>query len=425
MYWGMNGASVYSDRQMPSPERRPGLISELRLLTSRQRNAVITSFLGWTLDAFDFFIMVFVVSDIAGDFHTTVKHVAYGITLTLAMRPIGALIFGYLADRYGRKPTLMTVIVLYSGFELACAFAPSLTIFLILRAGFGIAMGGEWGVGSSLAMESIPPSTRGVISGFLQEGYMVGYLLAAVLYWVAFPHIGWKGMFIVGAVPALLVFFMARHVEESPAWQSQRHSAKDMLRSVAANWKLFIYIIVLMACFNAFSHGTQDLYPTFLKSRGLAAARVSQLAILGSIGAILGGISFGAWSETIGRRRAMIIAALCALPVIPLWAYSHSLVLLAIGVFLMQVMVQGAWGIVPVYLNEMSPDEVRGTFPGLTYQLGNFVISLAAPLQVSLAMSHGGSYSYALAVSAGAVALLIVLVLALGRERKGVAFVKG
>jgi SHS family lactate transporter-like MFS transporter len=420
----MNGASVYSDRQMPSPERRPGLISELRLLTSRQRNAVITSFLGWTLDAFDFFIMVFVVSDIAGDFHTTVKHVAYGITLTLAMRPIGALIFGYLADRYGRKPTLMTVIVLYSGFELACAFAPSLTIFLILRAGFGIAMGGEWGVGSSLAMESIPPSTRGVISGFLQEGYMVGYLLA-VLYWVAFPHIGWKGMFIVGAVPALLVFFMARHVEESPAWQSQRHSAKDMLRSVAANWKLFIYIIVLMACFNAFSHGTQDLYPTFLKSRGLAAARVSQLAILGSIGAILGGISFGAWSETIGRRRAMIIAALCALPVIPLWAYSHSLVLLAIGVFLMQVMVQGAWGIVPVYLNEMSPDEVRGTFPGLTYQLGNFVISLAAPLQVSLAMSHGGSYSYALAVSAGAVALLIVLVLALGRERKGVAFVKG
>lgn len=420
----MTGASVYADRQMQSPERRPGLLSELKLLTSRQRNAVITSFLGWTLDAFDFFIMVFVVSDIAGDFHTTVKHVAYGITLTLAMRPVGALIFGYLADRYGRKPTLMSVIVLYSGFELACAFAPSLTVFLILRAGFGIAMGGEWGVGSSLAMESIPPSTRGVISGFLQEGYMVGYLLAAVLYWVAFPHIGWKGMFIVGAIPALLVFFMARHVEESPAWQSQRHSAKDMLRSVTENWKLFLYIIVLMACFNAFSHGTQDLYPTFLKSRGFAAARVSQLAILGSIGAILGGISFGAWSERIGRRKAMIIAALSALPVIPLWAYSHSFVLLAIGVFLMQVMVQGAWGIVPVHLNEMSPDEVRGTFPGLTYQLGNFAISLAAPLQVSLAISHGGSYSYALAVSAVTVALLIVVVLALGKERKGVAFAK-
>ena len=185
---------------MQSHDRRTGLFSELKRLTSRQRNAVITSFLGWTLDAFDFFIMVFVVSDIASDFHTTVKHVAYGITLTLAMRPVGALIFGYLADRYGRKPTLMTVIVLYSGFELACAFAPSLTVFLILRAGFGIAMGGEWGVGSSLAMESIPPSTRGVISGFLQEGYAAGYLLAAILYWVAFPHIGWKGMFIVGAI---------------------------------------------------------------------------------------------------------------------------------------------------------------------------------------------------------------------------------
>ena len=409
---------------MRSAELRPGLFSELKRLTSRQRNAVITSFLGWTLDAFDFFIMVFIVSDIAGDFHATVKHVAYGITLTLAMRPVGALIFGYLADRYGRKPTLMSVIVLYSGFELACAFAPSLTVFLLLRAGFGIAMGGEWGVGSSLAMESIPAATRGVISGFLQEGYATGYLLAAILYWVAFPHIGWKGMFIVGAVPALLVFFMARHVEESPAWQSQRHSAKDMLRSVGANWKLFLYIIVLMSCFNAFSHGTQDLYPTFLKSRGFAAGTVSKLVIIGSLGAILGGISFGAWSERIGRRKAIMIAALCSLPVIPLWAYSHSLVVLAIGVFLMQVMVQGAWGIVPVHLNEMSPDEVRGTFPGLTYQLGNFVISLAAPFQVGLAMKHGGNYSYALAVSAGVVALLIVLVVALGKERKGVAFVK-
>jgi SHS family lactate transporter-like MFS transporter len=261
-------------------ESRTGLLAELKLLTPRQRNAVITSFLGWTLDAFDFFIMVFVLSNIAGDFHTSLKNVAYGLTLTLAMRPVGALIFGYLADRYGRKPTLMTVIVLYSGFELACAFAPSLTVFLILRAGFGIAMGGEWGVGSSLAMETIPPSTRGIISGFLQEGYATGYLLAAVLYWVAFPHIGWKGMFIVGACPALLVFFMASHVEESPAWQSTRHSAGDIFRSIATNWKLFLYIILLMSCFNAFSHGTQDLYPTFLKSRGFSTGSVSELASL-------------------------------------------------------------------------------------------------------------------------------------------------
>jgi SHS family lactate transporter-like MFS transporter len=403
-------------------ESRTGLLAELKLLTPRQRNAVITSFLGWTLDAFDFFIMVFVLSNIAGDFHTSLKNVAYGLTLTLAMRPVGALIFGYLADRDGRKPTLMTVIVLYSGFELACAFAPSLTVFLILRAGFGIAMGGEWGVGSSLAMETIPPSTRGIISGFLQEGYATGYLLAAVLYWVAFPHIGWKGMFIVGACPALLVFFMASHVEESPAWQSTRHSAGDIFRSIATNWKLFLYIILLMSCFNAFSHGTQDLYPTFLKSRGFSTGSVSELAIIGSVGAILGGISFGAISERIGRRRAMIIAAVLSLPTIPLWAYSHSFFALALGVFVMQVMVQGAWGIVPVHLNEMSPPEVRGTFPGLTYQLGNLVISQAAPLQVALAMDHGGDYRFALATVAAAVAVAIVVVVSLGKEKKGVAF---
>jgi SHS family lactate transporter-like MFS transporter len=407
---------------MQTPLRGTGLIAELRQLTPRQRNAVITSFLGWTLDAFDFFIMVFVLANIAGDFHTTVKNVAYGITLTLAMRPVGALIFGYLADRYGRKPTLMTVIVLYSGFELACAFAPSLIVFLILRAGFGIAMGGEWGVGSSLALESIPAKTRGIISGFLQEGYATGYLLAAVLYWVAFPHIGWKGMFIVGACPALLVFFMASHVEESPAWQATRPSAGDIFRSIFANWKLFLYIILLMSCFNAFSHGTQDLYPTFLKSRGFATGQVSELAIIGSVGAILGGISFGALSERIGRRKGIMIAALLALPAIPLWAYAHGFFALALGVFVMQVMVQGAWGIVPVHLNELSPPEVRGTFPGLTYQLGNFVISLAAPLQIALALQHGGDYRFALGSVAAAVALAIVLVVALGKERKGIEF---
>ena len=407
---------------MGSAAASPGLLRELKSLTGKQRNAVITSFLGWTLDAFDFFILVLVLPNIAADFHTSLKNVAFGLTLTLAMRPVGALIFGYMADRYGRKPTLMTVIVLYSGFELACAFAPSLLVFLILRAGFGVAMGGEWGVGSSLAMESIPAQTRGVISGLLQEGYAAGYLLAAVLNWVAFPHIGWKGMFIVGACPALLVFFMAKNVEESPAWSARRPSAGDIFRSVGANWKLFLYIVLLMSCFTAFSHGTQDLYPTFLKSRGFGSSSVSELVIIANVGAILGGICFGAWSERIGRRKAIVIATLCSLPAIPLWAYSHSFVLLAAGAFLMQVMVQGAWGVVPVHLNEMSPPEVRGTFPGLTYQLGNLVVSMAAPLQITLAMTHGGDYRYALAVTAGVVALATVVVVSLGKERKGVEF---
>jgi SHS family lactate transporter-like MFS transporter len=316
----------------------------------------------------------------------------------------------------------MWVIVLYSGFELACAFAPSLLVFLILRAGFGIAMGGEWGVGSSLAMETIPARTRGVISGLLQEGYATGYLLAAVLNWVAFPLIGWKGMFIVGASPALLVFFMANNVEESPAWSARRPSAGDIFRSIGQNWKLFLYIVLLMSCFTAFSHGTQDLYPTFLKSRGFNSGNVSALVIIANIGAILGGICFGAFSERIGRRKAIAIAAALSLPAVPLWAYSHSFVMLAVGAFLMQVMVQGAWGVVPVHLNEMSPPEVRGTFPGLTYQLGNLVVSMAAPLQITLAMNHGGDYRFALACTAAAVALATIVVVSLGKERKGVAF---
>jgi hypothetical protein len=244
-----------------------GILHELKSLTRNQRSAIVAAFLGWTLDAFDFFIVVFVLSNIRHDFDTTVKNVAYGITLTLMMRPVGALIFGLIADRYGRKPTLMAVIVLYSLFELACAFAPNLAVFLVLRGCFGVAMGGEWGIGWSLAMESIPPRTRGIVSGFLQEGYAFGYLLAAVLYWMAYDSIGWKGMFVVGAIPALLVFFMARHVEESPVWRGQSHSLGDMVRSIGRNWKIFLYIVVLMACFNAFSHGTQDLYPTFLKSQ--------------------------------------------------------------------------------------------------------------------------------------------------------------
>jgi SHS family lactate transporter-like MFS transporter len=387
------------------------ILHELKSLTTKQRSAVIAAFLGWTLDAFDFFIVVFVLSNIAHDFNTTVKNVAYGITLTLMMRPVGALIFGLIADRYGRKPTLMMVIVLYSAFELACAFAPNLAVFLILRGCFGVAMGGEWGIGSSLAMESIPPRTRGIVSGFLQEGYAFGYLLAAVLYWVAYDSIGWKGI------------FMARRVEESPVWQVQSHSFGDIFRSIGRNWKIFLYIVVLMACFNAFSHGTQDIYPTFLKSQhNFGTAEVSILAIIANLGAITGGILFGAFSQNIGRRRAIIVAAVLSLPIIPLWAYSQSFLGLAVGAFMMQLMVQGAWGVIPVHLNEMSPEEVRGTFPGFTYQLGNFLISLAAPIQIGIAASRGGDYSFALSTTAGVVAVAVVVVVGLGQERRGIAF---
>jgi SHS family lactate transporter-like MFS transporter len=399
--------------------------SELRRLTPSQRNAVIASYLGWTLDAFDFFIMVFVLKDIADEFGTDIKAVTLAITLTLAARPIGALLFGLAADRYGRRPVLMADVLLYSALELASGFAPTLTVLLVLRFLYGIAMGGEWGVGASLTMETIPPRTRGIISGLLQAGYPSGYLIASIVFGLLFPIIGWRGMFMVGAAPALLVLFIRRNVEESPAFLAHRGRVErpSFLSVVQRHIGKLIYVVLLMTAFNFFSHGTQDLYPTFLKvQHGFSTATVSTIAVVYNIGAILGGLTFGLLSERIGRRRAIVIAALLALPIIPLWAFSETPVMLAVGAFLMQVAVQGAWGIVPVHLNELSPDEIRGTFPGFAYQLGNLLASVNATLQAGIAESHGNNYALALALVCGIVAIAVAVLAGFGREARGVEF---
>ena len=393
--------------------------------TSDQKHVVAASFLGWTLDAFDFFLLVFVIRNIATEFGTQITDVTFAILLTLAMRPIGAYIFGRAADRWGRRPTLMVDVLLYSAIEFASAFAPNLMTFLILRAVFGIAMGGEWGVGASLTMESIPPKARGLVSGLLQSGYPTGYFLASIVYGLLFQYIGWRGMFMVGVIPALLVFYIRRKVPELPSWRptTARSNTLAILRS---HWKLGIYAMLLMTAFNFFSHGTQDLYPTFLQvQHHFSQHEVSLIAVIYNIGAIIGGLSFGALSEQFGRRRLIIIAAVLSLVVLPLWAFSTSAVWLAAGAFLMQVMVQGAWGVIPVHLNELSPNDARGTFPGFVYQLGNLIASVNAPLQAGIAAHYGGDYAIALAAVAGAVAVVIVVLTAVGTEAKGVAFGHG
>jgi MFS transporter, SHS family, lactate transporter len=403
------------------------LWSELRRLTPQQRNVVVASYLGWTLDAFDFFIMVFVLKHIAEEFGTDVKSVALAVTLTLAARPLGALLFGLLADRFGRRPVLMADVLLYSALEFASGFAPTLTALLALRFVYGIAMGGEWGVGASLTMETIPPRTRGIISGLLQAGYPSGYLIASVVFGLLFPHIGWRGMFMVGAAPALLVLFIRRNVEESPAFVARQalRERVSFLAVVRRHIGRLICVVLLMTAFNFFSHGTQDLYPTFLQvQRGFSTETVSLIAIIYNIGAILGGLSFGLLSENIGRRRAIVIAALLALPIIPLWAFSTSPVTLALGAFLMQVAVQGAWGIIPAHLNELSPDEIRGTFPGFAYQLGNLLASVNATLQAGIAEAHGNDYAMAMAIVCGVVAIAVALLAGLGREARGIVFGK-
>ncbi len=400
-------------------------LGHFRRLNAAQRNTFIACFLGWSLDAFDFFILVFCVSALATQFQTKVSAITEAIFLTLALRPVGAILFGLMADRFGRRPALMIDIIAYSVFELGSAFAPSLKVFLIMRALFGIAMGGEWGVGAALAFETLPAEGRGFFSGWLQEGYAVGYLMAALAYAVAFRFVGWRGMFVIGALPAFLVIYIRTKVEESPAWTQGRRVSKDPERRIGKDiltyLGTFVFLVVLMFAFNSFSHGTQDLYPTFLqKDHKFTPQMVGLIAVVANVGALLGGIFFGTWSERVGRRKAIVIAALLTLPLIPLWAYSHTAPMLALGGFLMQFMVQGAWGVIPAHLNELSPPGVRGTFPGFAYQLGNLLASWNGVKQARFAeQRYGGVFAPVLAWTVLLVALLVAVVTWSGGERRG------
>src|SRR5712691_7945123 len=366
-----------------------------KLLNRDQRNSFVVCFLGWALDAFDFFLLTFVITVMARDFGTSVAKLSYAITLTLAMRPVGAFIFGLLGDRFGRCIPLMIDIIFYSAMELLTAFSPNYTWLLVFRALYGIGMGGEWGLGASLAMETLPTAARGLFSGILQQGYMFGYLFAALTYGVVFPLFGWRALFVVGALPALLVVYIRARVPESPVWLRQRSTVNfwaSLGDIVKRHWLLFIYVIVLMTAFNAMSHGTQDMYQTFLgEQRGLSVSQKSAIGIIYAFGAICGGTVLGHLSQKFGRRRAIIFAAACGILLIPLWVFSPGLSMLVIGGFAMQFMVQGAWGIVPVHLNELSPEGLRGTFPGFAYQLGNLLAANTAVVEAKLAVQFRGA----------------------------------
>jgi MFS transporter, SHS family, lactate transporter len=454
-----------------------------------QRNALLASFLGWTLDAFDFFIVVMVLTEIAKDFNHTNAEMAFTLSVTLAFRPVGAFVFGLLADRYGRRIPLMVDVVFYSVIEIASGLAPNYTAFLILRALFGIGMGGEWGVGASLAMEAVPSRWRGILSGILQEGYAIGYLMASLAYLFVFPLFGWRAMFFIGGAPAILAWFIRRKVKESDVWEKTRRRDWSKLwlavrshlriyvlisgsfalvdlalmvmsgragftlprfisrsgshpgqacavfviamlivfmadvtwRVAEGHRKLFFYLVALMTMMNFVAHGTQDMYPTFLKvHRGLSSGLTAIVTIIANLGAIAGGIICGFISDRIGRRRGIVLPLLLAILAIPLWAYAPTMVLVMLGAFIMQFMVQGAWGVIPAHITELSPDSVRGFFPGFAYQCGVLFAGSIAFLEALLAERM--NYANAMAITALTVFSLCILVVALGREKKGIEF---
>lgn len=417
---------------MPRPVRHDADVAAPRL-TGDQRNAFMASFLGWTMDAFDYFLVVLVYADIATTFHHTKTDVAFLTTATLAMRPVGALLFGLWADRVGRRVPLMVDVSFYSVIGFLCAFAPNFTVLVILRLLYGIGMGGEWGLGAALSMEKVPAERRGVFSGLLQEGYAFGYLLASVAALVVMNWLGlsWRWLFGLSIIPALISLIIRYRVKESEVWeaaQDRMRLTKTRIRDVLGNPAIvrrFVYLVLLMTAFNWMSHGTQDVYPTFLTATtdhgaGLSSLTARWIVVIYNIGAIIGGLAFGTLSQRFSRRYTIVFCAALGLPIVPLFAYSRTAAMLCLGSFLMQVFVQGAWGVIPAHLTEMSPDAIRGVYPGVTYQLGNLLAAFNLPIQERLAESHG--YLFALAATIVPVLLVVAVLTAIGKDATGIRF---
>jgi SHS family lactate transporter-like MFS transporter len=391
--------------------------------TSSYRPAMVAGFSGWLLDAFDFFLMTFCLTAIAKDFHKSDVQIALVITMTLAFRPVGGFVFGVLADRYGRRIPLMVNLGLFAVAEVLTGLATSYAMLLVVRALFGIVMGGQWGVGASLVMEKAPAHKRGILSGLLQEGYAAGNVLAALSFFFLYGRLGWRPLFFVGTLPALAVLLFIRFkVQESDVWKKAKPQTwSEQSREIISHWRLFLYLLVFMTMMLFASHGTQDMYPTFLQRQWhFTPMRRSGITAIAGIGAIIGGIVGGHFSDRLGRRRVIIASFICGALLIPLWAFAPTQILLVAGAFFMQFMVQSAWGVVPAHLAELTPTSVRAFLPGFAYQTAGVIASSVVYIEASYAQH--ASYGMAMALTAASVFTLASIFTMFGRERRGLDF---
>ena len=410
----------------PALVDQPKLSSVMGCAESKDHSpAVIAGFSGWLLDAFDFFLITFCLTGIAHEFRKSDAQIALLITMTLAFRPVGGFVFGFIADRYGRRMPLMINIGVFAVAEILTGLAPSYTALLVVRALFGIVMGGNWGVGASLAMEGAPKDKRGVLSGLLQEGYAAGNILAAVAYFCLYDRVGWRPLFFLGSLPALaLVLFIRVFVKESEVWEKSakvRLSFTEQRREMISHLRLFFYLLLFMTMMLFASHGTQDMYPTFLQRQWhFSPARRSAITAFSGVGAILGGLAFGHFSDKRGRRTAIIVAFMLGVLLIPAWAFAPNQGLLIAGAFMMQFMVQGAWGVIPAHLAELSPNLMRALLPGFAYQSAGVIASSVVFIEAVYAQKT--SYATAMALTAISVFVMAALIAWLGRERHGAEF---
>src|SRR5271169_2568974 len=385
--------------------------------------AFLAGFFGWTFDAFDFFILTYVVAQVAADFHRPVDSIAFTLTASLLMRPVGAVLFGLMADRWGRRLPLILDIIFYSVVEVLSGFAPTYRVFLILRLLYGVGMGGAWGVGASLAMESVPAKWRGILSGILQEGYALGNLLAAIAFWTVVPHWGWRPMFFIGGLPALLTLFIRAKVKESEAWRQNRTDWGTYGRAIVQNWQRFLYMVLLMMFMNSMSHGTQDMFPTYLtRQRHFLPHTVAVITMIATLGNLSGALSGGHFSERIGRRRTMMTLVGLGLLLIPLWILMPTVPTIMLGAFLMGFMVSGAWGVIPAHINELSPPQLRGFLPGFVYQMG--VLCASSISYIEARAGEHFTYSRSMGFSMAVVLTVLLLVIKFGPEAKGIAFLR-